>query len=90
MSLSNCSRANHTNDAKTEPIVKQKDSSCASEKNELALLDLYSGCGGMSTGLCMGAHVACVNLVTASIFQPNSMLTCTIFIFHLTFPKTLL
>ncbi|XP_073114206.1 DNA (cytosine-5)-methyltransferase CMT2 isoform X2 [Elaeis guineensis] len=64
LSLSNCSRTNHTNDAKTEPIMMPKNSSCASEKTELALLDLYSGCGGMSTGLCMGAHVAGVNLVT--------------------------
>ncbi|XP_057478976.1 DNA (cytosine-5)-methyltransferase CMT2-like isoform X3 [Actinidia eriantha] len=31
---------------------------------ELALLDLYSGCGGMSTGLCLGAKLASVNLVT--------------------------
>ncbi|KAH1205842.1 DNA (cytosine-5)-methyltransferase CMT2 [Glycine max] len=33
-------------------------------KTELALLDLYSGCGGMSTGLCLGAKTASVNLVT--------------------------
>ncbi|XP_024030561.1 DNA (cytosine-5)-methyltransferase CMT3 isoform X2 [Morus notabilis] len=31
---------------------------------ELALLDLYSGCGGMSTGLCLGAKISGVNLVT--------------------------
>ncbi|BAT75263.1 hypothetical protein LR48_Vigan01g165500 [Vigna angularis] len=33
-------------------------------KNELSLLDLYAGCGGMSTGLCLGAKTASVNLVT--------------------------
>lgn len=33
-------------------------------KTELALLDLYSGCGGMSTGLCLGAQTSSVNLVT--------------------------
>ncbi|KAH9753141.1 DNA (cytosine-5)-methyltransferase CMT2 [Citrus sinensis] len=33
-------------------------------KAELALLDLYSGCGGMSTGLCLGAKLSCTNLVT--------------------------
>ncbi|KAK7360619.1 hypothetical protein VNO77_02626 [Canavalia gladiata] len=33
-------------------------------KTELELLDLYSGCGGMSTGLCLGAKTASVNLVT--------------------------
>ncbi|XP_061366896.1 DNA (cytosine-5)-methyltransferase CMT2 [Gastrolobium bilobum] len=34
------------------------------QKTELALLDLYSGCGGMSTGLCLGAKISSVNLVT--------------------------
>lgn len=34
------------------------------EQAELTLLDLYSGCGGMSTGLCLGAKVSNVNLVT--------------------------
>ncbi|CAJ1942125.1 unnamed protein product [Sphenostylis stenocarpa] len=54
------------------PTVSQTDAStvteslCYSElyKTELALLDLYSGCGGMSTGLCLGAKTASVNLVT--------------------------
>ncbi|KAK3037663.1 hypothetical protein RJ639_030440 [Escallonia herrerae] len=32
-------------------------------RSELALLDLYSGCGGMSTGLCLGAKLSGVNLV---------------------------
>ncbi|CAA0813098.1 DNA (cytosine-5)-methyltransferase CMT2 [Striga hermonthica] len=31
---------------------------------ELALLDLYSGCGGMSTGLCIGCKASGINLVT--------------------------
>ncbi|CAL9028724.1 unnamed protein product [Prunus brigantina] len=31
---------------------------------ELAVLDLYCGCGGMSTGLCLGAKLSRVNLVT--------------------------
>ncbi|CAN6478071.1 unnamed protein product [Victoria cruziana] len=34
------------------------------EKPELTLLDLYAGCGGMSTGLCLGARLSGVNLVT--------------------------
>ncbi|KAJ0672052.1 putative DNA (cytosine-5-)-methyltransferase [Helianthus annuus] len=33
-------------------------------KTELALLDLYAGCGGMSTGLCLGAKLSGVKLVT--------------------------
>nr|GFB98019.1 DNA (cytosine-5)-methyltransferase 1 [Tanacetum cinerariifolium] len=35
-----------------------------SKKSELRMLDLYSGCGAMSTGLCLGANMADVNLVT--------------------------
>ncbi|MBA0796528.1 hypothetical protein Gohar_007291, partial [Gossypium harknessii] len=31
---------------------------------ELTLLDLYSGCGGMSTGLCLGAKASSIDLVT--------------------------
>ncbi|XP_052210528.1 DNA (cytosine-5)-methyltransferase CMT2-like isoform X2 [Diospyros lotus] len=38
--------------------------SCDTHKAEVALLDLYSGCGGMSTGLCLGAKLSSVNLVT--------------------------
>ncbi|XP_043695995.1 DNA (cytosine-5)-methyltransferase CMT2-like isoform X2 [Telopea speciosissima] len=34
------------------------------KKSKLTLLDLYSGCGGMSTGLCLGAKLSGVNLVT--------------------------
>ncbi|KAM7257803.1 hypothetical protein ACFE04_013544 [Oxalis oulophora] len=34
------------------------------EKSEVFLLDLYSGCGTMSTGLCIGANLAGVKLVT--------------------------
>ncbi|CAN4089762.1 unnamed protein product [Withania somnifera] len=33
-------------------------------KQEMKLLDLYSGCGAMSTGLCLGADICGVNLVT--------------------------
>lgn len=38
-----------------------------SYKTELALLDIYSGCGGMSTGLCLGAKLSGVDLVTVTI-----------------------
>nr|ASL68818.1 DNA (cytosine-5)-methyltransferase chromomethylase [Litchi chinensis] len=34
------------------------------KNSELTLLDLYSGCGAMSTGLCLGANMAGSNLVT--------------------------
>ncbi|CAA2992293.1 DNA (cytosine-5)-methyltransferase CMT3-like [Olea europaea subsp. europaea] len=33
---------------------------------EIKLLDLYSGCGAMSTGLCLGANSCGVKLVTVS------------------------
>ncbi|KAI3828619.1 hypothetical protein L1987_02724 [Smallanthus sonchifolius] len=39
-------------------------SGCQLYKTELALLDLYAGCGGMSTGLCLGAKLSGVKLVT--------------------------
>lgn len=42
---------------------------CESYKAELALLDLFSGCGGMSTGLCLGAKLSCVELVTVLSFN---------------------
>jgi len=36
----------------------------SSNSSEWTLLDLYSGCGAMSTGLCLGATLAGVKLVT--------------------------
>lgn len=41
---------------------------------EVKLLDLYSGCGAMSTGLCLGANLAGLNLVTVSFSFPSSNL----------------
>lgn len=38
-------------------------------KKDLSLLDLYCGCGGMSTGLCLGAHGGGVNLVTVLLHE---------------------
>lgn len=35
-----------------------------SDMPQCTLLDLYSGCGAMSTGLCMGASISGVKLVT--------------------------
>jgi DNA (cytosine-5)-methyltransferase 1 len=37
---------------------------CETYGPDLALLDLFSGCGGMSTGLCLGAKLSGVNLAT--------------------------
>ncbi|CAL4910919.1 unnamed protein product [Urochloa decumbens] len=41
----------------------EKEKSSFPEMMELSLLDLYCGCGGMSTGLCLGAHGGGVNLI---------------------------
>ena len=35
---------------------------CETHGADLVLLDLFSGCGGMSTGLCLGAKLSGVNL----------------------------
>lgn len=47
--------------------AEDSSSDHGSEKSEMKLLDLYSGCGAMSTGLCLGANIAGVNLVKVSI-----------------------
>jgi hypothetical protein len=80
------------NDVKTnklsQPAVLESPSTEAStitkslpspelRKTKLTLLDLYSGCGGMSTGLCLGSKVSSVNLVAVlymkSIFYWNHL-----------------
>jgi len=38
------------------------------EKPKMKLLDLYSGCGGMSTGLCQGGILSGSDIVTVSYF----------------------
>ncbi|KAK3137240.1 hypothetical protein QOZ80_5BG0449640 [Eleusine coracana subsp. coracana] len=43
--------------------TSNKQKSPVAETRELSLLDLYCGCGGMSTGLCLGACAGGVNLV---------------------------
>ncbi|XP_048137358.1 DNA (cytosine-5)-methyltransferase CMT3-like isoform X2 [Rhodamnia argentea] len=41
-----------------------KDITQKNNKGEATLLDMYSGCGAMSTGLCLGASLSGLNLVT--------------------------
>ncbi|KAI4327813.1 hypothetical protein L6164_020231 [Bauhinia variegata] len=43
-----------------------------SDVSEWTLLDLYSGCGAMSTGLCLGASISGVKLVTRWAVDINS------------------
>ncbi|EPS61564.1 hypothetical protein M569_13232, partial [Genlisea aurea] len=53
-------------------VLPRYGESLESSKQELWLLDLYSGCGGMSTGLCIGAKVSGINLVTKWAVDQNS------------------
>ncbi|MED6206235.1 hypothetical protein PIB30_024827 [Stylosanthes scabra] len=53
-----------------------------SQKTELLLLDLYSGCGGMSTGLCLGAKVSSINLVTKWAVDSNKCATDSLKLNH--------
>ena len=50
------------NGIEQEEVFKVQDHS----KTEVTLLDLYSGCGAMSTGLCLGANLFGLQLVTVS------------------------
>ncbi|KAM0881728.1 hypothetical protein ACQ4PT_032774 [Festuca glaucescens] len=45
-------------------ISSDADSGSGTPERTAALLDLYSGCGGMSTGLCLGAALAGLKLDT--------------------------
>ncbi|KAF9615734.1 hypothetical protein IFM89_026149 [Coptis chinensis] len=50
-----------------DPSLPSSSKECsgeASEESEMKLLDLYFGCGAMSTGLCLGAATSEVKLVT--------------------------
>ncbi|KAM2250908.1 hypothetical protein ACFX1S_005612 [Malus domestica] len=46
----------------SEVDSKMSNGVCA--KSEVSILDLYLGCEAMSTGLCLGARLGSVNLVT--------------------------
>lgn len=53
--------------------VSEVHSKCKARERNInmpgaTLLDIYSGCGAMSTGLCLGAHLSGLNLVTVSLF----------------------
>ncbi|PIA25043.1 hypothetical protein AQUCO_13300030v1 [Aquilegia coerulea] len=48
--------------SKNKKSFKKASVNGKAEKPSLKLLDLYAGCGGMSTGLCLGAAVSGVNL----------------------------
>ncbi|KAI3966394.1 hypothetical protein MKW92_046923 [Papaver armeniacum] len=53
-----------------------------SSRSELSLLDLYAGCGAMSTGLCLGAKVGGVNIVTRWALDLNESACQTLALNH--------
>ncbi|KAF7132455.1 hypothetical protein RHSIM_Rhsim09G0199300 [Rhododendron simsii] len=55
------SDASSISDASSNSTLEDVD---GDEKSEMTLLDLYSGCGAMSTGLSLGAAISNVKLVT--------------------------
>ncbi|KAI4297431.1 hypothetical protein L6164_037323 [Bauhinia variegata] len=58
--------SSETDVGKTEMNSELEEDSQMEEHKEpeLTLLDLYSGCGAMSTGLCLGGNLSGLNLVT--------------------------
>ncbi|PIA29804.1 hypothetical protein AQUCO_05800108v1 [Aquilegia coerulea] len=50
-------------DASSDGVISGTIVDCKKD-SEMTLLDLYSGCGAMSTGLCLGAAASGVKLVT--------------------------
>ncbi|KAJ7543105.1 hypothetical protein O6H91_09G025200 [Diphasiastrum complanatum] len=63
-----CNEVNAIQTASDQSDQKSETETCSDNssisKSDLSLLDLYSGCGGMSTGLSMGASLSGVNLLT--------------------------
>ncbi|XP_035542186.1 DNA (cytosine-5)-methyltransferase CMT2-like isoform X2 [Juglans regia] len=49
-------------DTRATPTFSQNVPNSETYEAKLALLDLFSGCGGMSTGMCLGAKLTGVNL----------------------------
>ncbi|KAI3871705.1 hypothetical protein MKW92_050053 [Papaver armeniacum] len=48
----------------SQKLIEEPSSENDSTESVMTLLDLYAGCGGMSTGLCMGAAKSGVDVVT--------------------------
>lgn len=64
-SFSNSETTRRESDA-SSTISSESGSNSPNESSEMRLLDLYSGCGAMSTGLCIGASLSGIKLVTVS------------------------
>lgn len=50
----------------TTSNVAKSSAICKHQESNMTMLDLYSGCGAMSTGLCLGAALCGVRLVGVS------------------------
>ncbi|WJX61239.1 Alpha-1,3-mannosyltransferase cmt1 [Trifolium repens] len=59
-----CESATNACVAESNVVNGESSQNNGSEKSEWSLLDLYSGCGAMSTGLCFGASISGIKLVT--------------------------
>ncbi|WCJ34051.1 DNA (cytosine-5)-methyltransferase 1 [Euphorbia peplus] len=69
---STISRESNSNIVDSTDCINAKVNTTSSGKTKMYLLDLYSGCGAMSTGLCMGAAISGVDLVTRWAVDINS------------------
>ncbi|KAJ0635442.1 putative DNA (cytosine-5-)-methyltransferase [Helianthus annuus] len=70
--LSSCHNKEEINsNGSIDDNSNEKVTSFKPKKLELTLLDMYSGCGGMSTGLCFGAKISGVDLFTKWAVDAN-------------------
>ncbi|GLU19509.1 hypothetical protein SLE2022_357570 [Rubroshorea leprosula] len=72
----NCENGNETSSTISSDIDTSSGNDGNSDNNKVlgkvTLLDMYSGCGGLSTGLCLGANIAGLNLKTGWAVDLNS------------------
>ena len=62
--ITNCYDASLEQGSSSQSESRAENEVSSGGQTQYTLLDLYSGCGGMSTGLCMGANLSNVKLVT--------------------------
>ena len=63
-------------DSSKEKTIVGLAASPDSQMETVTLLDLYSGCGAMSTGLCLGAALSGIKLNTVSFLCMTSWDFC--------------
>lgn len=64
--------SDHSLNAAIDDVSSTLQQEVAKPINEMTLLDLYSGCGAMSTGLCLGATLSGVKLLNRWAVDLNS------------------